>query len=261
MYKRLLIIAAATTALSSAAFAADLRGAYSETPAPFGALPFAPPPPGLDWSGPYVGLNVGYGGGSEGYTYDIVNLGVGGYDSHRDSGIVGGAQIGYNYALGNGVVFGVEADFSGSGIGGSAVLDSSAVYARLGSHMDYFGTARARLGYAFGRAMLYGTGGFAYAGASTDTKAPDNGIHDHRSYLQLGYAFGGGMEFAVTDTIMLRAEYLRLAFNGHATSGSDAWQMYHLTEQPTENIVRAGVDYKFDLFGPIAPVRPVVARY
>ena len=261
MTNRLLIFAAAATALSTGAFAADLRGAYSETPAPFGGLPFAPPPVDLDWSGPYVGLNVGYGGGTDSYTYDIANLGIGGYESQRGNGVVGGGQIGFNYALGNCFVFGVEADFSGSSISGSGVLDNSQIYARLGSRVDYFGTARARLGYAFGRVMLYGTGGFAYAGVSTDTKAPDYGVYDHRSSIQLGYAFGGGMEFAVTNNIMLRAEYLRLAFNGHNSSGSDPWQMYHLTDRPTENIVRAGVDYKFDFLTPLAPLRPVIARY
>ena len=261
MYKRLAIIAAATTALSTGVFAADLRGAYSETPPPFGGLPFAPTPAGLDWSGPYVGLNVGYGGGGEQYDYDVPNLGVGGYDTQRNNGIVGGGQIGYNYAIYNCFIAGIEADFDGTSIAGSAVLDQPALYARLSSRMDYFGTVRGRLGYAFDRVMLYATGGFAYANTTTDVAAPNNGIYNEASHFHIGYAFGGGFEYAVTNNIMLRAEYLRLAYDVKLGAGNDPNQPYHLQERPTENIVRAGVNYKLDLFAPVYPVRPVVARY
>ena len=261
MDKRLLIIVATTTVLSSGVLAADLRGPYSETPAPFGGLPFAPQPAGLDWSGPYVGLNVGYGGGGEQYDYDVVNLGIGGYDAQRNNGIVGGGQIGYNYAIYNCFIAGIEADFDGTSISGSAVLDQTAIYARVSSRMDYFGTVRGRLGYAFDRVMLYATGGFAYANTTTDVSAPNNGINNQTSHFHVGYAVGGGVEYAVTNNIMLRAEYLRLAYDVKLGGGIDPAQMYHLQERPTENIVRAGVNYKFDFFAPTAPVRPVVARY
>ena len=261
MYKRLFIIAAATAVLSSSAIAADLRGGYSETPHPYGGLPFAPAPASFDWTGLYAGVNVGYGGGGEQYDYDVVNLGIGGYDTQRNNGIVGGGQIGYNYAIYNSFIAGVEADFDGTSIAGSAVLDQPAIYARLSSRMDYFGTVRGRLGYAFDRVMLYATGGFAYANMTTNVYAPNNGINDQVSHFHVGYAVGGGFEYAVTNNITLRAEYLRLAYDVKLGGGNDPWQMYHLQERPTENIVRAGVNYKLDFFAPVAPLRPVIARY
>ena len=262
MYKRLLLAVAASTFVSGAGLAADLRGPYQETPSGFGGLPLpARPAGGFDWSGGYIGLNVGYGGGDHHFDYAIDNLGIYGSDTHRDNGVVGGVQLGYNYALFNCFIAGIEVDFDGSSIGGSAVLDNPSIYSRITSHMDYFGTARGRLGYAFDRVMVYATGGFAYAGTSTDVKAPDYNIYDHSSHFHLGYAFGGGMEYAVTNNVMLRAEYLRLAFNGKNSTGIDPNQPYTLSDKPTENIVRAGIDYKFDLFAPAAAPLPVIARY
>ena len=264
MIKHVLMIAVATTALSGAAFAADLRGPLREPV-------FVPPPQpiyaGYAWSGPYVGLNVGDGGGSAHYAYSgsADPTYFSGEDGQRNNGVVGGAQIGYNYAFNNclfaggGLVLGAEADFDGSAIGGSAVLDSPYIYARVGSSLNYFGTVRGRLGVTFDRVMLFATGGFAYGKVSTDVKAPDDQIYDHASQMHTGYVIGGGFEYAVTNNILLRAEYLRLDLAGKTTAGGDAWMAYTLHDHPVENIVRAGVDYKFDLFGPTA--RPVIARY
>ncbi|MBL7405733.1 porin family protein, partial [Escherichia coli] len=94
-------------------------------------------------------------------------------------GFSGGAQIGYNYQFtpGSGVVIGVEADaqyldfgrnrnnafVSGAVAPGYYVTDPRGL-----SSLDYFGTVRGRLGYAFDRTLVYGTGGFAYGSGSAD---------------------------------------------------------------------------------------------
>ena len=51
--------------------------------------------------------------------------------------------------------------------------------------MNFFGTVRGRLGYAFDRVLFYGTGGFAYGDGGT-------GGDDFRT----GYTAGGGIEYA-----------------------------------------------------------------
>ena len=59
-----------------------------------------------------------------------------------------------------------------------------------GNEMNFFGTVRGRIGYAFDRTLVYGTGGFAYGDGGT-------GSDDFRT----GYTAGGGIEYALpTDS-------------------------------------------------------------
>ena len=110
---------------------------------------------------------------------------------------VGGGQVGYNYQFtpGSGLVVGLEADaqytdfsnrsrlFPGSAVsftGTPGVAGGSAVRTP-GSEMNFFGTVRGRVGYAFDRVLFYGTGGFAYGDGGA-------GGDDFRT----GYTAGGG---------------------------------------------------------------------
>ena len=75
--------------------AADMQRGYQN---------YAPPPPPMAyrWTGPYLGANIGYQGGS------MSN------NPTEPSGIVGGLQGGWNWQNGN-FVFGGEADINLSG--------------------------------------------------------------------------------------------------------------------------------------------------
>ena len=125
-------------------------------------------------------------------------------------GFSGGAQIGYNYQFtpGSGFVVGVEADAQyldfggrrGNGIsfnGPAAVL--AGTFTPLNgnlSSLDFFGTVRGRIGYAFDRVLFYGTGGFAY-GSFGGGRAVDT------DDFKTGYTAGGGVEYALpTDSFL-----------------------------------------------------------
>ena len=122
------------------------------------------------------------------------------------------------------------------------------VGANTGSRDNFFGTARGRLGIAFDRAMLYGTGGFAY-----DTRTT-------------GYTYGGGIEYSITNNISVGAEYLRVnlnrGFNETATYtaparlGAGTLTVTSTGGRDEFNVARAVLNYKFTY-----PVAPVVARY
>ncbi len=68
------------------------------------------------------------------------------------------------------------------------------------SSLDFFGTVRGRIGYAFDRVLFYGTGGFAYgAGSNERSFGGFRGNDDFRT----GYAAGGGIEYALpTDSFL-----------------------------------------------------------
>lgn len=163
MTRRLLAVAlCAGTLAAGSARAADL-------PRRAEAPPVLPIPPAFTWTGFYVGVNAGYGFKSAtsrftDATYGTVTGGGNG------GGIVGGAQAGYNYQFtpGSGFVVGLETDFQGAGFArGSTAAIGTTPYYNVSPSLDYFGTVRGRVGYAFDRWLLYGTGGLAYGGGST----------------------------------------------------------------------------------------------
>ena len=116
--------------------------------------------PAYNWSGFYIGGNVGYGWGDVECDH-ISAMAVSG----KPDGCFGGGQIGWNWqAPGSPWVWGVEVDSQWA----EHREDSSdrrlagGVVANAFSRLDYFGTARLRLGYAWDRVMFYGTGGLAW---------------------------------------------------------------------------------------------------
>lgn len=281
---------------SSIALAADLP---SRRVAP---VVVPPPLPTFTWTGFYVGGNAGYAfderrtnnfAFSNGSVQDVTPFGTqpGGEDGvlsvlsgGRKNGFTGGGQIGYNYQFSNGlgifnglgggsggVVVGIEADAQYLGLGrnngasnytftptnGNVFNNGTAFVPNAGNaaptvivhprRIDYFGTVRGRLGYGFDRFLAYGTGGIAYS---------DN---------RVGYAVGGGLEYAVTNHVTIRGEYLYVNLDrGNGANTAVYNQAANtFTTSPTGgresfNVVRAALNYKFDF---AAPTVPVVARY
>ena len=241
----------------------------------------------------YVGGNgwgdgsSGTAGGNGGGTATSYTGSGSGSEKLRQSGVLGGVQVGYNYALGGlggfggagygghggffgGItpVLGVEADFDGSGISSGGALSDFASgfpygngnYVGVHSDIKYFGTVRGRLGVAFDRLLVFGTGGFAYADTDAYVNSPVYGIAASKNNFHTGIAYGGGFEFALTNNLLLRAEYLHLDLNKKAiVNGDTGYATYDIYEKPSIDLVRAGLSYKFDFAHAVAP--PVIARY
>jgi outer membrane immunogenic protein len=197
--KRMLIgIAGLTSLLATSAFAADLP-VRTYTKAPVYVEPI------YDWTGFYVGGNIGYSWGRSNSTFTLSDATSGAILSSTPSkfdmdGVIGGGQIGYNWQRER-WVFGLEADIQGSGqkgstsavcAGGTATLlttiaaVSSACAAGhfgdtapfnvvafpvtngLSESLEWFGTFRGRIGATFTPTIIgYVTGGLAYGEVNT----------------------------------------------------------------------------------------------
>ncbi len=276
--------ALAGIALAGSAFAADLPRRA--------APPVFVPVPVFTWTGFYAGFNAGYGfdassssqptvlGLTPASTLVQTNTVIAFSNGRSNDGFVGGGQIGYNYQFtpGSGVVIGVEADAQYVDFGRdrnrflqSGPLAAQQVFNPAGvSGLDYFGTVRGRLGYAFDRTLVYGTGGFAYGSGG----GRDFGLtNSSRDDFQTGWAAGGGVEYALpTDsflnffkssavTLKIEGLYVNLD-RGNRNNGvfavNNAGQEIGLTSpgvvignagrqvRDTEfAVVRAGLNYKF----------------
>jgi len=192
-----------------------------------------------DWTGFYVGGHFGYGGGSLGPgTNPLPEQGV--LFPHSVTGLIGGYQIGYNRELANRVVLGIEADSTFT-----SPLDHSA-FGRMppvpfNSTIDYVGTVRGRVGYAFDRIMPYVTGGFAWGHARVDINDGSGATIGHS---QFGWTAGAGVEFAVSGdwSAKLEYEYVDLARQGYDLSG---FLLPGVAIDPRIHLLKFGLNYHF----------------
>lgn len=225
-------------------------------------LPLKAPPlrPVVTWAGFYGGFNAGYSYGNDPYRSGIPGLESFTTTLAAPSGGLFGGQIGYNWQFGK-VVFGLEGDGQwagqrGTGCGGpecalNSVPESGAFLTT--DRIDWFATARARLGWANERYLLYVTGGAASAGIRrTDAANIDfvDASLDHRATLT-GSAIGVGAEVAVWDNWSVKIEYLHLDFGRLTTrsfltgAGPGVAFANDVTTVGSvrDNIIRVGLNY------------------
>jgi outer membrane immunogenic protein len=240
--KGLVLAAAAALALTtSTVFAADL---YAPAPVP-PVAPAAVPPPLPTWTGFYLGLNYGLSG--DRFDFPIQVGTVFGVPSLVFDRGIGGVQIGYNWQIGSHWIVGLEADLDGSDIEKVRDYTNFAIIGgtlTAGANLDWFGTVRPRLGFAVTpTAMLYVTGGWVYGHTSTAVTLPA-GTSLYSDYKS-GWAAGGGLEYALTDWLSFKTEYIWLDL-GTASFATPAFSM---SESFMAHTLKAGLNVKLGSWG------------
>jgi outer membrane immunogenic protein len=234
-----LIIGAAFAALSAAsASAADLPMQSYKSPPVVAQV--------YNWTGWYVGVNGGYGWGSQDPLTPFSNR----FDrtSFSTSGGMFGGTIGAQIQQGY-TVLGLEGDLDwanikGSGIstptiGGLGLLNP--ITLNIATNVSAVGTARARLGVAMNNWLLYATGGAAFIKSSANGTSIAGvacgtlGVFPNcsASSWRPGLAAGLGVEWGFTQNWTAKLEYLYIDFMGSGLSTD------HL------NTIRAGINYRF----------------
>lgn len=228
---------AAMTA-SSVASAADMAPRYTKAPPVMVEV--------WNWTGFYIGGNVGYSWGRE--ATDGTLAGTQNVSVFRTAGptlitsvttalsapltgrgnmdgIVGGGQVGYNWQQSK-WVFGLEADFQGTNERATAdvctvagcPLGSSVFTANY--KLDWFGTVRGRAGFlATDRVLLYATGGLAYGHLSANAPLVPLSWGSTRA----GWTVGAGAEAAINSNWSVKIEYLYMDlgnFGGNSASAT-----------------------------------------
>ena len=169
------------------------------------------------WSGFYIGANIG---GALEYSRLKDPFGPVSYgDRVTTTAFIAGGQFGANYQIGN-IVLGAEADLSWVTSRGDETcfgLVGGAFFASNCSvDPSLFSTFTGRLGYAFGRTLVYAKGGAAWEHTDVDMAVNDNpGAHflpSTNSYGAWGWTAGAGLEYALTPAWSLTLEYDFLGF-------------------------------------------------
>jgi outer membrane immunogenic protein len=229
------------------ASAADLR----RPPPP----PPPPPVPMYNWSGFYIGVQGGFGSGELERT--LVTTGVG-FTTETSGGLFGGT-VGFNWQAGY-WVFGFEADYAWADISRNVDNCFGILLVRCRSGLDTFGTARLRVGGAWGPALIYATGGLAFGEHSAGVFDDLTGLSVERSEFAVGWTVGGGVEWGFAPGWSFKAEALffdldvdRLNTFNTPLAFVDA---QGVDIRHTGVIVRGGINYRFNWGGP-----PLVANY
>ncbi|MEZ2218761.1 outer membrane protein [Rhizobium sp. RCC_161_2] len=215
--------------LASASYAADLS---VSTP------PQAPiEEPTFTWTGFYIGVNGGGGfAGDDRYGLHSGDTYLGNFGKIKGSGFFGGGQIGYNYQLDPNWVIGLEADFQGANIHDSVSSDG----AHGSSKINWFGTVRPRVGYAYDNTLFYATGGLAYGHFNYKGSLAGVGSFDDDK-TKAGWVLGAGVEHAFTDHLTAKLEYQYVDFGKSNVGGDALWSK----ATPDFHSIRVGLNYKF----------------
>ena len=188
MIKSILLGSAAALAISTSAFAADaIYEAPAEPPVAVETVPQ------FSWAGGYAGILTGYGWGDGE---------VAGIDESFDGARFGGF-VGYNWDLGNQLVVGLEGDLNYDW------NEETVAGTDYESGLNW--SARARVGYAMDRALLFAAGG--YTGTNIEGAGDDDTLH--------GWTIGGGVDYALTDRMFTRVEYRYNDFGSGDLGGTD----------------------------------------
>jgi len=262
----------------------------------------APPPVAVySWTGFYVGGNGGYGWRNRSVSYNPNDpiaadsfAGISGGSgtalpnaTFKTSGGLGGFQLGYNRQLDPNWVAGLEADLDASVIKGSGTSSNvitvlfppgSPGAATATEKLQWFGTARARLGYLVANELLlYGTGGFAYGRIALDANYVSSGsfgignLGSGFSFLcvagtpcfagasarvQTGWTAGAGAEWAIGNSnLTFKFEYLYVNLGAAQSFPMTATATIAGAPTPSSltvrfsdsdfHLVRIGLNYRF----------------
>jgi outer membrane immunogenic protein len=205
--------------------------------------------PVYDWTGFYVGGNVGGAWGSfdprtvSAFSNDAWDVKTDfpaidrvGIQSSKPTGFTGGFEAGYNWQTRN-FVFGVEGDIEALSLSRGA--SSSALYpgypytftVTSNTSTTWLATVRGRIGYAVNNWLFFATGGPAL----TDLRGnfaffdrygnADGGTNAHESAsfsgTKTGYTIGGGVEAGLWGNWSVKGEYLYANFGTVSVSSNN----------------------------------------
>jgi outer membrane immunogenic protein len=223
-----------------------------------------------NWTGFYVGGNIGGGVASAQFNdpcfYCSSATPTGGF-------FTGGAQLGYNYQFGHGLI-GIEADVNGnSNFKGSVIGGDDTFAMGVNTKSDLSGTIRARGGLVLDNALIYVTGGAAWAdvkqtgievcnvpgclvrGVNVPIGAP-TGTTANRSGIVGGGVIGAGVDFALSRNWIIGVEFLHTMYadkganiliaDGTTACSAAVGSSCSIRSQLTTDVARIRFNYKFD---------------
>jgi outer membrane immunogenic protein len=174
-------------------------------------------------------------------------------DKRSDADAFGGIQFGYNFQSPGAFVYGIEVDLGGMSLNGHSRANGNTSYGLTTegapvfstpvafdgyAQGGFYGDVTGRLGYAWGPALLYAKGGFAFLNASLHLRESVYGnwgssspclgwgycdFGQDRSTTLTGWTVGGGLEWKVSPLWSIKVEYLHFDFGNFNNNCCNDW--------------------------------------
>jgi outer membrane immunogenic protein len=219
--------------------------------ADLGTVPYGQAPayaaPIYNWTGFYIGGHVGGGiSSNEAFSGLVTN-------NNHNGRLLGGVQAGADYQFGQNFVVGVEGQYSWLGGGNSSIVfPGGFIYT---NDRRALGSVTGRAGFAWGPALLYAKGGYAYSdNRETLTSAGFPIAFAFDRNRRDGYTVGAGVEYMFAPNFSAKLEYQYYDFGRSAFVAPIAFVPFGAF-RVDEHTVKAGLNYRFNWGS------PVVARY
>jgi outer membrane immunogenic protein len=202
-----------------------------------------------NWNGLYIGGVFGGAVGSvSGTGVDTLGGAPGGGElGNNGTGFTAGGQVGYNWMVTPKWVVGVEGDVSYLGIDhmsnnfANSVSGLGAFRSALGVDTSWIATARGRVGYSTGPALLYATGGGAWVNTKDTFFGPTAEVSSTKTLS--GWTVGGGIETVLWGNWSTKTEYLYVdAGKGDTYSNGG----FTITPDHKFHLFRSGITYRFN---------------
>lgn len=194
----------------------------------------------FSWSGAYIGAQAGY-------TFGRNKLSISNSNdfSINSNGFAGGAYAGYNWLLTNSYLLGIEGDINFSNINkDTQIVSRNNVSLDWNAKTQFEGAVRARVGYAYDRWLPYLAGGVAFARVKDvfSVNVAGNTVETiDIATNRVGFTVGAGLDYAITDNVILRYEY---RYSDYGTKKEDA-EDNKIERKYSSNNLRLGLAYKF----------------
>ncbi|WP_421091288.1 outer membrane protein [Pseudochrobactrum sp. MP213Fo] len=189
------------------------------------------------WNGAYIGAQIGYDWNQNSIQQDF---------SVNNNGPIAGIYAGYNWEFSNNYLLGLEGDVNYTN------LSKQSHYTKFGptppddrdfiwsTQLQWEAALRMRFGINYGRALPYLAAGVSLAGVKNNNLAQEAPyISTDDNTTRVGYTLGAGLDYALTNNLLLRTEY-RYSDYGSKSVFNDTGDFKLST-----NSVRLGIAYKF----------------
>ena len=214
--------------------------------------------PVYNWTGFYVGGQVGYGWGTNDWTRIAGSGGSGSANGTVRSfdldGAVAGGQIGYNFQV-NQWVFGIEGEMAWSDVKGGVSAINPNGPASWNTDVKWVSTLAGRVGYAINNVLVYGKGGVAWVNEDYNHPAfagPGAGgipLNYTGSETRAGWLLGAGLEYGLAPNWLAKLEYEYMDFGSKDITLNDVtgrWVTFGMDQ--TMQTVKVGLNYRFGGF-------------
>lgn len=154
---------------------------------------------GANFTGFYLGANLGYGTGDIDVKDSVAKIELGG------RGVRGGLHVGYGKQFNNRFYLGLEANGYLSGLKDAVNITADGVNIKSELKRNWGIGARLRPGVVFDNALAYAIVGFDYANIKTSGTTVA-GASFNKSNRKFGFVPGLGVEFMATDHVKVGVE-------------------------------------------------------